>query len=104
MRPVLSAGDEALERHVLDLDGAMEVSAERVGHVDADAGRIAVRVGHLERRVIEFHADDEGLGGVLRRKRRIRCQQRQKREESEDEPAKRHGRSMSRGEEAGKPL
>jgi hypothetical protein len=63
-------GDEALERHVLDVDRAMEIGAERAGEIDTDAGGRAGRIGHLERGIVELHADDErrpgGLGGSNR--------------------------------------
>lgn len=41
-----------------------QILAQVVGEIDADPARLAGGVGHLERRVGEFHADNQGLGGL----------------------------------------
>ena len=60
----LERGDEAAERNVFDHDLASERFAERVRKIDAHASRLALRVGHLERRIGQLHADDQ-LRAVL---------------------------------------
>ena len=47
----------------------MQIARQRAGHIDAHARGIAVRVGHLKGRIIQFHADDEGLAGILRERK-----------------------------------
>jgi hypothetical protein len=58
--------EETLEGRVLDLDFAMQIGAQGMRHIDAHAGRGAGGVGHLERRVIELHPDDQRRGGRVR--------------------------------------
>src|SRR5258706_588922 len=55
----LERGDEAGEGQVLDFDRPPEPLAERVCEIDADAGRLAAGVAHLEWRIGQLHADDE---------------------------------------------
>ena len=58
----LQGGDEAVEADVLDHHVAFEVLPEGLGNPHAHARRLAGRVGHLERRVGQFHAHLEGRG------------------------------------------
>ncbi len=69
----LQRRNEALERHVLEVDRAMQIIGERMGEIDADPARIPRCVGHLKGRVIQFHADDKRLGGIIRADRKNKC-------------------------------
>ena len=57
----LERGNETLERRILDLDFAMMGSVQRMSHLHAHAGRIARRIRHLKRRIVQLHADDQRL-------------------------------------------
>lgn len=62
----LQRGDEPIKGGVLNFDFFAKVLGEGLGEVDADAGGLALLVGHFEGGIGEFHADDEFVvGGFL---------------------------------------
>ena len=62
----LERRNEAIEWNVLDFDFTAQGFAEGVGQIHANARRMALRVGHLERRIGQFHANDELVVGWAR--------------------------------------
>ena len=65
---------------------AVEELAQRLGQVHADAGRLALGINHLERRIIQFHADDERCFGCEGAQPGF-WQQQAERQEGEELPA-----------------
>ena len=57
----LKRDDEPAERHVFQLDLALEMFAERTREIHAHARGFAFSVAHLERRIAHVHADAQRL-------------------------------------------
>ena len=58
----LKRGNQTVKRDVLDFDFAPELFSQVPRQIDADAGGLALLVGHLKWRIGQFHADDQAVG------------------------------------------
>ena len=66
----LQRRNQPVERNVLDFDLAPEEVSQIARQIDADPGGLSALVGHLERRIGQFHADDQlrvRFGGARRK-------------------------------------